>query len=136
MIAQYRPDIARAVEETVVNLKALEHTLEVLRNDLAWLAQTVGHPQAAQLVLTPSRNLGIGAQGSLGISPQIPGQLQNPYMMPFGAFGPQAAIPSVGVPFASQWGPIQTGNPFAQPGVTNPFQGPIQSTLPYAQLYR
>ena len=139
MIAQYRPDIARAVEETVVNLKGLEQTLEILRNDLAWLAQSVGHPQAAQIALTPARALGIGQIANVGALPNL-GNVgmvgQTPYATPFQT---PNAVPNVGpigtigqVPYAAA---IQT--PFATPNVgvptiATPFSGYPSVASPFA----
>lgn len=69
MIVQYRPDIARAAEETVSNIKELETRLEVIKNDLAWLCQSIGHLPAAQLALTPVRGLAMGIPGVPTVSP-------------------------------------------------------------------
>lgn len=82
MIAQYRPDIARAAEETVLHMKELENRIEVLRNDLAWLCQSVGHFEAARVAATPTRSLGGTPAGGFYAT----GALANPY----------AAVPALG----------------------------------------
>ena len=135
MIAQYRPDIARALEQTVVNLKTLEQSLEILRADLATLAHSIGHPQAAQLVLTPGRNLGIVGAGALNtINPLQAGAYGPQAVSPLGQFGQVGAygggfqIPFVGVPW-------QTPG-FGFPNVATPFVGQPNVANPYAQLYR
>lgn len=145
MIAQYRPDIARALEQTVVNLKGLEQTLEILRTDLATLAHSIGHPQAAQFVLTPTRGLGIVAAGGLNaVNPNLMGW----YGPQVGAFGPIGAQTPYGSGFQTPYagGPPQVGigaigTPHATPGigfpnVGTPFVGQPPVTNPYASLYR
>jgi hypothetical protein len=163
MIAQYRPDIARAIEETVVNLKGLEQTLEILRNDLAWLAQSIGHPQAAQVALTPTRTLaiagaspfaaGIGQPGTFGLSAnagQVPMFGFQP--TPFGASVPPANVPYAGLPYGSPMlgypnmgavpGAIPNVGPAYAPtvgvlGVTPYLQTPPYATTnPYGTIYR
>lgn len=99
MIAQYRPDIARVAEETVVNLKELENRLEIMKNELAWLCTSIGHPEAARLAATPVRAaynnpyaLSIGATSALGglySLPQVPGV--SPLAAQFGLVNPVAA---------------------------------------------
>jgi hypothetical protein len=71
MIAQLRPDIATATEQTVLNLKELETRISLLKNDLAWLAQGIGHAEAARIAASPGPNVatpfgavGVGAFGS------------------------------------------------------------------------
>jgi uncharacterized small protein (DUF1192 family) len=54
MIAQMRPDIATVTEQTVLNLKELEARIGVLKNDLAWLCQGLGHNEAARLAAAPA----------------------------------------------------------------------------------
>jgi len=112
MFAQYRPDIVRAVEETVANLKGLEHTIEILRNDLAWLAQSIGHPQAAQIALTPTRSL-VANPALAGTNPLV----QAPYATPYG-FTPQIGAGPMAVPFGA----------YAYPSVVSPFAGYPQTT--------
>lgn len=138
MIAQYRPDIARVAEETVVNLKSLENSIEVLRNDLAWLCQSIGHPEAARLALTPTRfpavggGLGIGATTSLlnpalGFASGLP--LTHPALaagLPFATTNP--AIAFAGLPTINPYAAI---NPYLMsvvgagqfPGVQVPING-------------
>jgi hypothetical protein len=78
---QVRPEIVRAAEETVTNLKQLEGRIEVLKNDLAMLCNVLGHPQAAALAITPVQQLAVqapwllgnvGTFGTQGLGSQVP----------------------------------------------------------------
>ncbi|MCA1814333.1 MAG: hypothetical protein LC624_10360, partial [Halobacteriales archaeon] len=109
MIAQYRPEIARLAEQTVVSLKECETRLELLRNDLATLCGVVGHPAAAQLALTPARLLGPGL-GSFGAGPTQ----QQPSPSAYGSLSP----------WGSSW-----GSPWSNP-VSAPFPAPLPSPFP------
>jgi hypothetical protein len=151
MIAQYRPEIARVAEETVVNLKELEGRIETLKGDLAALCSVIGHPAAAHLAVTPARlvspTLGLGSVfGSALASPfglGTPGTFgnvapwANPYTTPFAA--PFASQVPFGVaPFAGSYLPT-LGSPI---GVT-PFAGiapslanavPFQGIAPFGGI--
>ena len=136
MIANYRSEIARVAEETVANLKGLETQIEVLRNGLAWLCQSIGQPDAARWALMPSRGIST-AGGAYGVSgalsnlpfgpiptmaPQVPqtSVLPPSYALP-GGFVAQApyayaTVPAVGLPYfnGTQW-----VNPFPTPYPAN-----------------
>ncbi|MGQ0535938.1 MAG: hypothetical protein ACT4PT_07685 [Methanobacteriota archaeon] len=125
MLAQYRPDVARVAEETVVNLKDLESRIEILKNDLAQLCLSIGHPEAARVAATPARWVpqiaGIGAQGafgSQGVFGQVPIGSQSPYgsQTPFGA----QSLMYPNVPNLS---------PFATFGLTNPLSSAFANPL-------
>jgi hypothetical protein len=129
MIAQYRPDIARVAEETVVNLKEMESRIDVLRSDLASLCTVLGHLAAAQVAVTPARllpgSLGISPLAStLGFGPPSPYQAVSPFAgagNPFGA----ATLFATGspAPFANPFGS------FASPWAT-PFAGNAIGAIP------
>ncbi len=144
MIAQYRPDIARVTEETVVNLKELESRMEVLRNDLAWLCTTLGHPEAARVAATPVRSVGIpsalpiGTAGLLGVSTPLQNMLAAQYagISPFASGVPgsgQSWSPIAGIPTASG---IATGaafNPLAS--LVNPAAALLNPAAAYANPF-
>lgn len=123
MIGQTNPQLLRVVEETVANLKQLETCIETLRVDIAGVAQSIGHPEAAQRALSSGRAL----QGQL----------------PFGAGGGQ--LPFTGAANIPNWGQTSSGiqspyssqNPYASQspyGVQSPyaFQNPFALRDPYA----
>lgn len=130
-VQTFRPEIAKVAEETVLNLKALENRIEVLRNDLAALCTVIGHHEAARIAATPASWLsvtqpysaaGIAAQTAItpGMVSPVFGQLpQWPAVGPLGV--PQGAgIP----PYASPYGSLGSyGVPFSAP--FSPFVGPL-----------
>lgn len=123
MIAQYRPEIARVAEQTVLGLKELETRLELLKNDLAALCTAVGHPPAAQLAVTPTRLLGGPVIAPFGVAHAGPiGALgaPSPFATPVAA--PWAANP-LATPFASVPGaPVLGGFPgIGSPGGVGAF---------------
>jgi len=142
MIAQYRPEIARLAEQTVVNLKECESQLELLRNDLVALCATVGHPAAAQVAATPARLLppGIGTLGGIGISPvhqlspygnlapwatgvgpfatPFAAPFPTPFPAPFG--GPQSAVPAFGPAFHAPFPSLGSFGPIGGAGAFGP----------------
>lgn len=129
MIAQYRPEIARVAEETVVNLKGLETQIDTLKGDLAALCTVIGHPAAAQIAAAPARLVG----PALGISPAF---------STLGTFGignvglGNLAFGNLGIaPWGTPYGvsPFVGGVPFG----VNPLVGGVPNTLglgltPYA----
>lgn len=142
---QFRPEIARVAEETVLNLKQLESRIDVLKNDLAALCTVLGHPEAARIAVTPP--------AWLGINPQLPyGNFGQGGLGTFGSQGPfglgnTGSFPGAGAtPFPSQvpWGthsPWTTGVvpgmvPGMTPGVPQfgaPFVGSPYGISPFPQ---
>jgi hypothetical protein len=119
MIAQMRPDIARITEETVLNLKELETRIDAVKNDLAWLCQSIGHSEAARVAASPTPGqLQLLASSSplwAGAANPFAGQAIGGYSSPFGlsTYGPAAVTPFA-TPFAS---------PFASPFAQSPYAG-------------
>ncbi|MFO1532800.1 MAG: hypothetical protein ABR562_03740 [Thermoplasmatota archaeon] len=109
MIAQTRPDIANITEQTVLALKDLESRISVLKGDLAVLCQGLGHPQAAQLAISP--------WGSPTNAPIGNSQIGNPYAT-------AQASPFIG---ATPWGPAYAApgafapSPYASYGAWSPY---------------
>jgi hypothetical protein len=66
-----RNELANATEQTVLALKELETRIGVLKNDLAWLCQGIGHPEAARVAASPVPNVlsqaGIGSAFAPGL---------------------------------------------------------------------
>lgn len=132
MIAQYRPDIARVAEDTVLNLKELENRIEILKNDLAVLCTNIGHPEAARIAATPARWLGAGygaVPTTLGPLGQVtPFAGVSPAMVP--SVPPVTGVPTVspfGTPFASPFASPFVTSGFAQPGFGAPFGSHLQA---------
>jgi len=120
MIAQYRPDIARVAEETVLTLKDLESRTEVLKNDLAILCMNLGHPEAARIAASPSRwNASIGTPFGIAGSSML------------NALNPYAAQP--GIQASSLLGayPSGIGSPISALGIQTPFASPFASINPF-----
>jgi hypothetical protein len=140
MIGQTNPQLIRIVEQTVTNLKQLESCIDALRVDLAGVAQSIGHPDAAARAITPIQALTaqspfaaaqIGALGQLG------------QFSPFSQASPFANTASWASPYAAALSPLAanpwaaaTLNPWASQANVSPYatQSIFSSVSPYASL--
>ena len=126
--------ITRIVEETVLKCKELEARLNVVNQDLAFLCESIGHPQAAQLARTPAeltplaQAAAVPIGSTLGVG-MIPGQVPYAGQVPF-AQVPWGGTPysSIVSPYASPLGIAPFVPQFSTFAGVNPFVSPL-STL-------
>lgn len=153
------PELARSLEDTVSNLRALESCIDALRNDLSVVAQSTGNFEAVQALSASALRSPVQGQIPSAAFANQAGfaGIANPYeaqMSPFAqqaAFAPQSAYASQMSPAAfapqtafraSAWAPrIQTPNhllaqqaaisPWAQQAAISPWAQ--AASAPWAQ---
>lgn len=141
MIAQTRPDIANATEQTVLALKEIEARIGILKGDLAVLCQGLGHAEAARIAAAPTGPApGYGAPGfapGAYYAPAFPGPTSSPWgnspafaPSPSTPFGPAYGVPWSSTPTpANPWTTGNAGTAYANPWGTAfaPFANPWAS---------
>lgn len=145
--SHFNPQLTRSIEETVMNLKALESCIDALRQDLAVVAQSTGNIEAAQRVLTPANLLAspLAARATMGPQASLSGiQSQVPFASPYGRINDP--VESAVNPWAFSQTPYVNPavSPWAAPsayGQVPPFASPYSSAIgspygfnPYATL--